>query len=406
MSSGSLGQSYAYLNSYSYSALRGALSGDATSRLDSSFLASLPSSAPVSGTFWATSAQAKALGLSPATGSRTDGFIGFSSSHPFTYDDSGGVPSGSYDFNGVALHEMTEVMGRLMLGGATIGRTSNSYDIVDLMHYSSSGVQVFSAGTLGYSSADGGQTSLGQFNTGGGDGADWAHSVTGDAFDAISASGVINAFSVKDVSEMDALGWNAIASTPASAPAASISFSANGLSGVAAATPYSGPVAALTSQYIWPSAEGVAISTGAPNVFLKGGPSDDALQVTSGSNVLDGGAGSNFLVGASGADGGTDTFFLDGRGSGVTWSTIVDFHPGDELTVWGFVPSQSSQQWVDSDGVAGYQGLTLHSELGGAGTGLNASATLAGLSMSDFQKLSITTGIVGGNDYMLIQYTG
>jgi Ca2+-binding RTX toxin-like protein len=150
----------------------------------------------------------------------------------------------------------------------------------------------------------------------------------------------------------------------------------------------------------------VAISTGTLNVFLKGGPSDDALQVTGGSNVLDGGAGSNFLVGASGADGGTDTFFLDGRGSGVTWSTIVDFHPGDELTVWGFVPSQSSQQWVDSDGVAGYQGLTLHSELGGVGTGLNASATLAGLSMSDLQKLSITTGIVGGNDYMLIQYTG
>ena len=121
---------------------------------------------------------------------------------------------------------------------------------------------------------------------------------------------------------------------------------------------------------------------------------------------MDGGAGSNFLVGGNGNDGGTDTFFIDGRGGGVTWSTIVNFHHGDQLTLWGFVPNQSTQQWVDQDGVTGYLGLTLHSELGGAGTGVDASATLAGLNIGDLQKLTITTGTVGGNDYMLVQYTG
>jgi hypothetical protein len=89
------------------------------------------------------------------------------------------------------------------------------------MHYSSAGARDFSASTPGYASADGGQTSLGQFNTGGGDGGDWASSVTNDALDALSASGVVNSFSANDGSEMDALGWNAVgAAAPAPAPVA------------------------------------------------------------------------------------------------------------------------------------------------------------------------------------------
>ena len=122
--------------------------------------------------------------------------------------------------------------------------------------------------------------------------------------------------------------------------------------------------------------------------------------------ALDGATASNFLVGGNGSDGGIDTFFIDGRGGAVTWSTIVNFHEGDQITFWGFVPNQSTQNWVDADGVQGFTGLTLHSELGGAGTGVNASATLTGLSTVDLSKLTITTGTVAGSDYMLIQYTG
>jgi len=60
-----------------------------------------------------------------------------------------------------------------------------------------------------------------------------------------------------------------------------------------------------------------------------------------------------------------------------------------------------------SDGAAGYQGATIHSELGGAGTGVNGSVTLAGLSLADVQnKLTMTTGNTGGADYLLISYTG
>ncbi len=148
------------------------------------------------------------------------------------------------------------------------------------------------------------------------------------------------------------------------------------------------------------------IAASTPNVFLHGGGGDDALQAHTGSNVLDGGAGSNFLVGGAGADGGADTFFVDGRG-GQTWSTLVNFHHGDALTLWGFQPGVSTNPWTASDGAAGYTGATLHSELAGAGTGVSASATFAGLTLDDVQsKLSVTGGTVGGLSYLNVAYTG
>ncbi|GAC1356434.1 MAG: hypothetical protein NVSMB42_15210 [Herpetosiphon sp.] len=282
LSSGSLGQSLSYLNSYSYSTLRGSLAADATSPQDSSFLASLPSAAPVSGPFWTTSAEAKALGLSSATGTGTDGFVGFSSAYPFTYANSTGVSSGTYDFNGTALHEMTEVMGRLMLAGQTIGSAANSYDLLDMMHYSSAGVRDFSASTPGYSSVDGGQTSLGQFNTAGGDGGDWASSVANDALDAMSASGVVNAFSANDVIEMDALGWNT-PSVPAPLPAPT-------------PTPSPAPVpVAPTGVSVTPVTSGIA-----------------AAQISTG---IIGGAALAKLVEVGGTPGDTFTYSLGGNGA-------------------------------------------------------------------------------------------
>ncbi len=131
------------------------------------------------------------------------------------------------------------------------------------------------------------------------------------------------------------------------------------------------------------------------------------FQATSGSNVLDGGTGSNFLVGASGTDGGTDTFFIDARGSNTTWSTLTNFHPGDAVTLWGFVGGTSTLSWAASDGAAGYQGATIHSETAGAGTGVNGSVTFAGVSLADAQsKFTTSTGSVAGNPYLYVRYTG
>ncbi len=181
----------------------------------------------------------------------------------------------------------------------------------------------------------------------------------------------------------------------------------SGEAGQEQAQAYTGPVRYLQSQMIWSRTDSVALASSTPNVFLHGGAGDDALSVSGGQNVLDGGGGSNFLVGGTGADGGTDTFFVDGRGGSVTWSTINNFHHGDSMTLWGFVSGTSTQPGFVTDGATGYQGATLHSELGGAGTGVNESVTFAGINPADVPaKFTITTGSVGGSSYLSVVYTG
>ena len=171
---------------------------------------------------------------------------------------------------------------------------------------------------------------------------------------------------------------------------------------------YVGPVAGLAKQYIWTSTDKVNIAARTSNVFLHGGPGDDALLVTGGTNVLDGGGGSNFLIGATGT--GVDTFYVDSRGGTVTWSSIVNFHQGDMATLWGF-HAGSTQAYTENEGAAGYTGLTLHSELGGAGTGVKASLTLTGISQATADAhFTITTGTTAPTgslpaaDYLLIKY--
>ena len=219
MGSGELGASYYWLNSLSYSTLVSALQADAKTATDASVVASLPATSPVNGNFWTTTAQAKALGLESPTNTAVDGYVGFSSTYAFTYNDSGGVAAGTYDFNGTVLHELTEVMGRALLTGGAIGSTTNSYYAYDLLHYSAPGVRDFSASTPGYFSVDGGNTSLGAFNTiSGGDAGDWASSMGNDSVDAYSNSGVINAFSSADLTAMDAIGWDPAGSTTVAPP--------------------------------------------------------------------------------------------------------------------------------------------------------------------------------------------
>jgi len=168
---------------------------------------------------------------------------------------------------------------------------------------------------------------------------------------------------------------------------------------------YFGPVALLERQFIWSSPHGVALASGVPDVFMHGGEADDALQAFSGSNVLDGGAGSNFLVGATGADGGMDTFFVGGR-NGVTWSTVVNFHHGDDVTIWGFRPGVSTMPWAEAEGADHAKGATIHSEFAGVGTGITASATFAGMTVADvLAKTTISTGSIGGLSYLNVNYT-
>jgi len=204
--------------------------------------------------------------------------------------------------------------------------------------------------------------------------------------------------------------------TTAAAPAFAYTDTATSTSGAVTPDLYSGPVSYLQYQYIWGSTDNVAISANRNNAFLHGNAGADALAVQGGNNVLDGGTGSNFLVGGTGADSGTDTFFVDGRastvtnaqGAPVTWDTLVNFHHGDALTMFGFTAGVSTSPLSDGEGAAGYTGVTIHSELGGAGTGVNGSVTFAGISLAQAQaNFTFSNGTTNaGDSYMQVTYTG
>lgn len=170
---------------------------------------------------------------------------------------------------------------------------------------------------------------------------------------------------------------------------------------------YSDPnVPSLQYRYAYVGNHSVVLGANVPNVFMNGGSAGDALNASSGSNVLDGGGGSNFLVGASGADGGSDQFYVDERGSAETWSTLVNFHVRDSVTIFGFKPGTSTIPTPTIDGAGGYQGATIHSEINGAGTGVNGSVTFTGVSLADFSsKFTQQTGFLGDLGYLLITRT-
>jgi hypothetical protein len=222
--SGALGESIANMSTVSYANLVGAIQANARTATDASVVASLPTSSPFfDASYWVTTAQAKALGLSPADGAGVDGSVGFGAASLFTYGDSansGTVANGTYDFFGTAVHEITEVMGRQMLTGVAVLGVLNSYSLLDLLHYSGAGTRDSSSLLPGYFSPDGGTTNLGTFNTAvGGDPGDWASSVSDDAFDAFAASSTIQAVTANDLTEMDTIGWEPAGSSgPISPP--------------------------------------------------------------------------------------------------------------------------------------------------------------------------------------------
>jgi hypothetical protein len=208
LGAGALGESETFLSSNSYGQIRNALIADGTSAVDTSVVNHLPMSDPTGGHYWVATAEAKALGLAGASAA-IDGYAGFSNTAAFDYDNSNGVGAGQYDFFGVVAHEFSEIMGRQILTGDTIGTTPNGYEPLDLLHYSAPGVHTFVGNHAGYFSVDGGNTDLGDFNTNpGGDYGDWAASAGNDAALAFSNSGVVNPFSSNDLIELDALGYN------------------------------------------------------------------------------------------------------------------------------------------------------------------------------------------------------
>jgi hypothetical protein len=187
---------------------------------------------PVSGThtWWVSRAEAKAIGLI-ADDMSNDGTTTFGAGNPFTF--SGPVAPGTYDFQGVAAHEISEVMGRLGISGGTIGGNTNSYSLIDLFSYKGAATRGLGGDGGNNFSIDNGSTLLKLFNNhnaNGLDTRDWAPG-SNDAFNQFSNSNVKNPVSGVDLQLLDVLGYDLNGPVTATPEPASIAMAAVGALG-------------------------------------------------------------------------------------------------------------------------------------------------------------------------------
>ena len=191
---------------------------------------------PINSQFFITSAEAKGFGLISPTSTGVDGYVGFGTlsgtgySWNFASSATTGQGSGTgplqFDFQGVAQHEISEVMGRIEMEGHSTFNGQATYTPLDLFNFDSVGHLALSAGyntstqVSSYFSLDSGTSVEGYFNDAykSGDIADWAsyssynQSQTGlssgyqDAFDAFGYPSINTDLSYDDQLVMETLG--------------------------------------------------------------------------------------------------------------------------------------------------------------------------------------------------------
>jgi hypothetical protein len=186
------------------------------------------------GQFEITTADARALGLySSYTG--TDSTISLNSNDQYTWSQTGGIASGTYDAVGTIEHEISEALGRTAFLGAPYDkvfggdRTTPVYNILDMFHYAAAGdasgaapgsaagaldepfIAGYNASVQGYFSFNGASVTL-PFGSpsevaAGDDVADWNNTVHGDAF-GFATTEVEGAISTTDLETLNVLGYS------------------------------------------------------------------------------------------------------------------------------------------------------------------------------------------------------
>lgn len=210
LSSGSLGGSSSYFVNYDYATVRTALSNVGAPGY-------LPATDPTYGRMIdVNTSNAKVLGLNTYSGPlSSDGGVGFDSTSQWTFDPNNRAVTNAYDFIGVAMHEISEVMGRSSsLVPTCTGGSTCSESVLDLFRNTAPG-QLDLNGTNAYLSIDGGNSQINAFNgkSSIGDLGDNTGNTT-DAYNYAVVDGQRLSISTGDNTELTALGYTAAAPVP------------------------------------------------------------------------------------------------------------------------------------------------------------------------------------------------
>jgi hypothetical protein len=254
---GILGSASSETLGYFYSDVRTSLQNDSLSASDTTAVANLPGGSSLS--FLTNSAttgaivtdnngsannfildvnraNAKALGLLSGTAAAKDASISFSSNFSWDFDRTNGITAGTFDFVGVALHEIGHSMG--FISGVDIVDLASEpngpfapvdlddfrvFSVLDLYRRSdrndNNGGLDFAYGGTGsdapYFSIDGGTTSLGLFSTGdyNGDGqqaSHWKDNLGLGLLDPTLGPGTLAVVTSLDLQAMDVIGWDPV----------------------------------------------------------------------------------------------------------------------------------------------------------------------------------------------------
>jgi len=158
----------------------------------------------------------------------TDGIdadITFSSNFSWDFDPTDGVSSGTYDFIGVAIHEIGHALGFISGTDDFDYSQGGTFPVdeywwaygLDMFRYTEEGQLNIVPGDPGYFSVDGGATALGYFSTGTNYGNGWQASHWMPPGGCVDLEGIMNPYACNgtvdivtglDLALFDAIGWN------------------------------------------------------------------------------------------------------------------------------------------------------------------------------------------------------